>query len=181
MIHRNLALLDALQRLVIIDACQAEAIFDDPGMRAGKRFSIRKTADKEAYKTRTSYILATRRGERSAESAVLEHGLLTYLLLHGMGDTSLVGTRDIPILHQFPTADFDSDGLIDTGELQQYVRATVPALVQQFPAFRTRGQAESGTVLRGRSSEPGVTQDVVESASFPLVEVARPGAKPPGR
>ena len=181
MIHRNLKSLDALQRLVIVDACVAESIYDDPGVRGRNRFSVRKTLDNEAYKARTSYILATRRDERSIEPAVLKHGLLTFVLLHGMGATGLTDARDLPIFQQFPTADFDSNGLIDTGELQRYVRATVPPLAQRFPAINLRGLPNRGAANGGGRAEPGVTEDVAQSAPFPLVEVAQPVAIPPGR
>jgi WD40 repeat protein len=169
MIHRNLSFLDALQRLVIIDACQAEAILDDPGVRARNRLSVRRLADKEAYKARTSYILATRRGERSTEPPELEHGLLTYILLHGMGESRLASPRDVPILEQYPTADLDHDGWIDTGELQQYVRLTVPSLVKRFPVYQPRGVARDDPKRPAQAGAP-VTGDCVESRPFRLVE-----------
>src|SRR5262249_17868883 len=100
-IYRNLGHLDALQRLLIIDACQAEAIFDDPGVR-----QIQQVLEKDMHRTRTSYLLAARRGEPANESPLLEHGLLTYVLLRGM---KAPGLRPLPpamvSLQEFASAD----------------------------------------------------------------------------
>ncbi len=170
-IHRSLSALEALQRLVIIDACQAEAIFDDPEVRARNRLAMRRQAEKDAYRARTSYILATRRGERSTEPPALEHGLLTYVLLHAMGAPDLATSRELAIFQKHPTADFDGDGWIDTAELQQYARLTIPTLVKQFPVFLPRGPA-----TRGRTgsvpSEDAISQDVVKTEAFRLIEAS---------
>jgi WD40 repeat protein len=171
-IHRYLSILDALKRLVIIDACQAEAIFDDPGLKR----SIRRQAESGAYKSRTSYILATRRGGRAIEPAELKHGLLTFLLLHGMGEKGLAAIDEVKVLRDYPTADFDNDGYIDTSELQQYVRLTTPALVAQFPAFEGRGAGLAGNAVRANPGRPnaGVSADAADSKPFPIAEAPRP-------
>ena len=88
-IYRNLSHLDALQRLIIIDACQAEAIDNDPRVRR-----IRQVLETDTHRARTSYLLAARRGEPANESALLEHGLLTYVLLRGM---EAPGLRPLPL------------------------------------------------------------------------------------
>ncbi len=41
LIHSNLRFVEALNRLVIVDACQAEALFEDPGVRASLQRRIR--------------------------------------------------------------------------------------------------------------------------------------------
>src|SRR5207253_9978203 len=78
-LYRMIARMSALNRLVIIDACQAEAIFTDPRVQR-----IQEKIDDGAHRARTSYILAARLGEPANEVQALEHGLLTYLLLRGM-------------------------------------------------------------------------------------------------
>jgi hypothetical protein len=65
-LYRNIARLGALQRLVLIDACQAEAIVDDPGVR-----QILSLVDGSAQRARTAYLLAARHGEPAGESGAL--------------------------------------------------------------------------------------------------------------
>jgi WD40 repeat protein len=173
LVHRNLQFFDALNRLIIVDACQAEAVFDDPIVRGLARQLMRKAADRDAHAARTSYILATRRGERelAVEAAPLEHGLLTYVLLRGMGKRDLRELTPLPeIFRQHPTADLDRDGLVTTGELHQYAGMAVPELLDQFPDL----------VMRGPRGAPGppprseYTQEADASSSFPLVRASRP-------
>ena len=87
-LYRNIARLGALERLVLIDACQAEAIADDSGVR-----QIQSLVDSGAHRARTAYLLAARRGEAAGESGVLEHGLLTYALLKGL---VAAGLKQVP-------------------------------------------------------------------------------------
>jgi WD40 repeat protein/uncharacterized caspase-like protein len=173
MIHNNLAYLDALNRLVIIDACQAEALFDDPRVRTKVRRTLRGLAEREAHVARTSYILATRRGEReqAAESELLEHGLLTYTLLRGMGETGLRKLKpNLPIFTQYPTADLDRDGWVATGELRQYSEMIVPMLIERYPELVLRGPRES----LDRNPRAALSQDSEASSSFPLIEAPAP-------
>ena len=173
MIHNNLAYLDALNRLVIIDACQAEAVFDDPRVRTKVRRTLRSLAERDAHVARTSYILATRRGEReqAAESELLEHGLLTYALLRGMGDTDLRKLKpELPIFTQYPTADLDRDGWVATGELRQYSEMIVPMLIERYPELVLRGPRENPD----RNPRAALSQDSEASFSFPLIEAPSP-------
>jgi hypothetical protein len=169
MIYRNLSFLDALQRLVIIDACQAEAIFDDPAVRIESRRRLRRQVESESYPARTSYILATRRGEREPEASELGHGLLTYVLLRGMGGADLRPRPDVAIFQQYPTADLDRDGWIQTGELQEYARLTIPALSKKFPDLVLRGRA-AGAGAVAAESEAAMSPAFDRSASFALIE-----------
>ena len=174
MIHRSLALAEALQRLVIVDACQAEAVFDDPVVRTKRRRSVRNLAEDDAYQARTSYILASRRGERAGEAEPLKHGLLTYTLLRGMGGTGMGPNPDLPVFETFPTADLNSDGWVETDELRRYADVALPSLAQSYPDL----------VLRGAPSRPGsaaseaVARDVQQADSFPLFELRGPVAVP---
>ncbi len=170
-IHSNLRFVEALNRLVIVDACQAEALFDDPGVRASVQRRIRHSAERDAHPARTSYILATRRGERAAEAEELEHGLLTYVLLRGMGEPGLRPLNDMPILDRFPNADLDHDGWVQTGELRQYAGMTIPVLSQRFPNLVLRGNVAANPL----KSDSAITQDF-EGVSFPLIEIAPPSA-----
>ncbi len=129
LIYRGLSRLEALQRLVIIDACQAEAIFNDPGVRR-----IEQALEKDTRRARTSYLLAARRGEAANESALLEHGLLTYVLLRGM---QAPGLRPLPIrlapFDEIPSADRDGDGFVTSLELREYTDQTLPVLASRLP------------------------------------------------
>jgi len=169
LIHNNLRFIEALNRLVIVDACQAEAIFDDPAVRASVKRLVRRSAARDAHPARTSYILATRRGERAAESEELEHGLLTYVLLRGMGEQGLRPVVDLPILEQFPNADLDHDGLVQTGELRQYAKTTIPVLAERFPNLVLRGNEPAEAARTEATPTPEF-----EGVSFPLVELAAP-------
>ena len=104
-----------------------------PACRASVQRRIRSSAERDAHPARTSYILATRRGERAAEAEELEHGLLTYVLLRGMGEPGLRPLDDLPIFEQFPNADLDHDGWVQTGELRQYAEHDDPGPVSTLP------------------------------------------------
>jgi hypothetical protein len=145
-IYRNLTRLEALQRLVIIDACQAEAIFNDPGVR-----KIEQALERDTRRTRTSYLLAARRGEAANESTVLEHGLLTYVLLRGM---KAPGLRPLPAkladLEKIPSADGNGDGYITSVELNKYAEDALPLLASNLPDLMQR----SGQTVVNPRAEP---------------------------
>ncbi len=169
MIDFNLSNVKALKRVVIVDACESEAIFDD----IRNRRELRRQAEQEARRARTAYILATRRGERAGETSELGHGLLTYALLRGMGQPGLrVPDPDLPVFREHPNADLDGNGWIETAELQQYARLTTPALAERYPGL-LRGPDRP----RPESSEADavVSPGFDKAASFPLVESPRPG------
>ena len=127
----NLMRLDALNRLVIVDACQAEAILADPQVDA-----IRKWMEIGSRRARTSYLMAARRGEPALEVEPLGHGLFTYTLLRGMRE---IPARDEPPeiarLDLRPDADYNGDGVITTAELDRYVKATLPPIAELFPSL----------------------------------------------
>jgi hypothetical protein len=164
MIHFNLSSVDALQRVVIVDACEAEAIFES----LENRRAFRRLAERNAREARVSYILATRRGERAGENPELEHGLLTYTLLRGMGKPGLRPIPDLDVFRRFPTADFNGDGWIETAELQRYARMAIPALAERFPGI-LRGVAQAAP--DSSDAETVLSPDVDSSASFRLIEV----------
>jgi WD40 repeat protein len=145
-VYRNLSRLEALQRLVIIDACQAEAIFNDPAVRR-----LEERLERDTRRTRTSYLLAARRGEAANESAVLEHGLLTYVLLRGM---RAPGLRPLPVrlaaLDAIPSADGDGDGYVTSVELRDYADRTLPVLASNLPDLMQR----SGQTVVNPQPEP---------------------------
>ena len=85
----NLMRLDALNRLVIVDACQAEAILVDPQVAA-----IQKWMEIGSRRARTSYLMAARRGEPALEVEPLGHGLFTYTLLRGMREIDARGRTE---------------------------------------------------------------------------------------
>ncbi len=87
-IYRELPHIDALQRLIIVDACQAETVLDDRGVQA-----VRKALETGSRKPRSAYFLAARFGEPAGEDPVLKHGLLTYVLLWGLGAPGLEAPR----------------------------------------------------------------------------------------
>ncbi len=168
-IELALARLKALNRLVIVDACQAGAIRDDPRVRA-----IQKWMDVSTRRGRTAYLMAARRGEPALEVEPLAHGLFTYTLLMGAG---AIASRDEPkqvsALKLPPNADFDKDGVLSTAELDAYVKQALPEMAALFPsiavASRDAVPARGGT--QALDQAPRVQS---ADASFPLVPLADP-------
>jgi WD40 repeat protein/uncharacterized caspase-like protein len=125
----NLARLKALNRLVIVDACQAEAILEDPRVRA-----IQKWMEISSRRARTSYLMAARRGEPALEVDPLGHGLFTYALLRGLGAIpARREPKEVAALGLPRDADFDKDGIVSTGELDAYSKQALPRLADVFP------------------------------------------------
>ncbi len=172
-LYHRLTRLDALQRLIIVDACQAAAIRDDPAVR-----NIQRLVDKGSRSARNSYLLAARRGEPASEADVLKHGLLTYTLLHGLRAT---GLEQIPAeLGGFPgkpTADRNLDGVVSSAELAEYAEDSLPRLARLFPQLVTR--AGNPGLGKGQTSVDG-SPDLEERGklqstddAFPLIELPR--------
>jgi hypothetical protein len=169
-IHYQLQFVEALQRLVIVDACQAEAIFDNIADRGFDQRAMLELTNGLSHRAQTSYILATRRGELEPEPDQLGHGILTYALLRGMGEPKLVRPREVDdIFRPYPTADFDQDGWIAAGELQRFARLTVPELAARYPGA-TRASA-GPRVLNSSSPAPvSISADLDGSSAFRLIK-----------
>ena len=171
----NLMRLDALNRLVIVDACQAETILVDPQVA-----SIQKWMEIGSRKARTSYLMAARRGEPALEIEPLGHGLFTYTLLRGMGE---VAPSDEPKLvadlKLRRDADYDRDGIITTSELDAYVKEAMPPIAAVFPEMVARGAVKensNSSVERGKATTTAARPNVDQSlrlqtspVSFPLI------------
>ncbi|WP_435019368.1 PQQ-binding-like beta-propeller repeat protein [Tundrisphaera sp. TA3] len=175
-IYARLARLESLQRLVIVDACQAGAILNDPMVR-----KIQRLAETGSRKTRNSYLLAARRGEPATEADALQHGLLTYVLLKGMGAD---GLRTIPPeLGGYPgpaSADLDRDGVVSTSELARYTDETLPRLTQVFPQMVLRAggaSAPTGGLAPTAEQEKALRLQSAEAA-FPLISIEGTPARP---
>ena len=174
LLYNRLARLEALQRLVIVDACQAGAILEDPAVR-----NIRRLVDRGSRKARNSYLLAARRGEPANEADALEHGLLTYTLLQGMGATGLKRIPDD--LGGFPgrtNADRDGDGLVTSDELVAYTDETLPKLARMLPQLVMRAGNAPPAPVPGPNPDgtPELEQKLklsASDASFPLIALPR--------
>jgi WD40 repeat protein len=168
-IAANMMRLKALNRLVIVDACQAEAILEDP--QVGE---IQKWMEIGSRRARTSYLMAARRGEPALEVDPLRHGLFTYTLLRGMGAIDPANEpEEVSRLNLRENADFNGDGLLSTGELDSYVTQNLPAIAQLFPGLVARREAE---LPKGKRVTPAALLDQRPSlqgvnVSFPLVPV----------
>ncbi|HZW32076.1 MAG TPA: WD40 repeat domain-containing protein, partial [Isosphaeraceae bacterium] len=166
----NLARLKALNRLVIVDACQAEAILADPRVRA-----IQKWMEISSRRARTSYLMAARRGEPALEVDPLGHGLFTYALLRGLG--AIPGRREpkeVAALGLPRDADFNKDGIIATAELDAYSKQVLPRLASVFPQLVA--SRRDALVARKAPAPPDATAPLDQAAklqgaetSFPLV------------
>ncbi len=164
-IYRNLSRLDALRRVVVIDACQAQEIHNDPAV-----LRIREAIDDGAHRARTAYLLAARRGEPAGEVAAIEHGMLTYVLLKGMGRE---GLKPVPGLaaSEGPTgADRDHDGLVSTDELRWFADLTLPRLALTFPPLVQVERAGAAPIEVRPAANLGQEPRMQSSgAAFPLV------------
>jgi hypothetical protein len=164
-IYSNLARLRALQRLVVIDACRAEAIHDDPIVER-----IRQNLDYDSFRSRTAYLLATGPGEMAGEAPEIGHGLMTYVLLTGLGDDALKPPPGGPLANGAVTADVDGNQIITTDELRRFVQTHLPSFSKRFPMVVQRSGIEGGGLgLRLPPSPPSKVQG--EEASFDLVAV----------
>jgi WD40 repeat protein/uncharacterized caspase-like protein len=174
-LYKNLARLGALRRLVVIDACQAEAIADDPRVR-----KIQELIDGGAQRARTSYLLAARRGEPAGESSVLEHGVLTYALLRGLGAPRLKPVPGLTVFDGLPNADRDPDRVVTTDELRAFLAATVPPLAAQLPELVLRAGADGPAALPrpaagAAAARPGPAPRIqAAESSFPLTRLPEP-------
>ena len=161
-IASKLARLRALQRLVIVDACQAEAILEDKRVRA-----IQKWMEVSSRKARTSYLMAARLGEPALEAGPLRHGLLTYALLRALGAVTLDGEpKEVKNLGLRANADFNGDGLLSTNEVDAYVKQVLPRLVNIFPA------ADRGAAAAGRGPGLPAPAPSPESDQAPRLQAA---------
>jgi hypothetical protein len=152
---------------VLIDACQAESIADDPGVR-----QIERLIDGTAQRARTAYLLAARRGEPAGESAALEHGLMTYVLLKGLGDPQLKPVAGLDLFDQLPCADRNCDRIITTDELQWFVAAVLPKLSAQLPALVMRAGADGQSTPSRQPAMLGQTPRVqAADTSFTLINL----------
>jgi WD40 repeat protein/uncharacterized caspase-like protein len=173
-IEFGLSHLHALNRLVIVDACQAEAIFEDKGVE------VVRAMDEDSVRAKVSYILAARRGEPAGESAALGHGLLTYTLLRALEAPNLKALQGNVADLLNGTADLNGDQVITSEELRAYIDATLPALAESYPAL----------ALRGAPANPKQLEDLKQSLTlrgsspasiggpFPIVELP---PSPPAR
>jgi WD40 repeat protein/uncharacterized caspase-like protein len=165
-LYNRLARLEALQRLVIIDACQAGAILEDSAVQ-----NLQRVVERGSRKARNAYLLAARRGEPANEADALEHGLLTYTLLRGMGASNLKPINDAP---EPRSADLNHDGIVTSDELVAYADDTLPKLAKMFPELVARAGGKA--LNNDEAGAPALEQRAkIQSAeaSFPLVVVPR--------
>ncbi|RUL84671.1 caspase family protein [Tautonia sociabilis] len=184
-VYSELLGLEALQRVVVIDACQAEAIRSDRSIRR-----IQELIDGAAFEAKTSYFLAaSRQGVPAGESAELGHGLLTYAMLRGLGKPVGRGASFLP-----PTGDprlevrdhADSppfDGYVTTDELRDFVDWALPLLADRFPhlALRTgidgRPDADDDPEAQAEVNASAVPPTIgLNDGGFTLLRVGTPPA-----
>ena len=158
-LYRALTRMAALNRLVVIDACQAEAIYDDRGVRL-----IEQKVDDAAHQARTAYLLAARKGEAAGESSALKHGVLTYLLLRGMGSKSLVPEPGGPL----GNGDLNGDGVVSSDELREYVDSKMPLLVSRI---ELTGARANPNLPKGETPPTPPVRIQAASSSFPLLRL----------
>ncbi|MEO6808587.1 MAG: caspase family protein [Isosphaeraceae bacterium] len=164
-IYKYIARLQAQNRLIIIDACRAAAAANDPAVRRiEERFAEK--VDDGAQRARTSYLLASRRDELAIEVKDLQHGLLTHVLLWGLGDPKL----KLPSNPEPANADFDQNQVVTTEELRRFADETMPVLAARFARQENTLRAGGATPL---APTPGTTLQETGSRPFPLARIPR--------
>jgi hypothetical protein len=166
-LYRKLSHLECLRRLVIIDACHSEAVLQDTAVHR-----IHEFVERGAHEARTSYILAARPDDPASEVEPLGHGLLTYVLLRGLGDSHLKEVPDPSIFTGLRTADRDRDHQITTEEIREYVAVVLPRLTAQFPELVSRDR--DGRRPESTGPQPTIALDPrlrSNTSSFPIVEL----------
>jgi WD40 repeat protein len=163
---RYLLRFPAERRLVVIDACRAGAVLDDPAVRRRIERAAAKVDD-EAHRARTAYILAARKDESAVEVESLKHGLLTYILLWGMGGAQSLQPPPTPVP---PDADADGDKFVTTEELRLFADATLPAMAARFALAARRAGDNSPPIDPDAPPRIQATQ----TEPFPLVDLRRP-------
>ena len=103
--------------------------------------------------------MAARRGEPAGEVAAIEHGMLTYVLLKGMGRE---GLKPVAGLDDPAGADLDGDGIVSTDELRRYADLALPRLARAFPPLVRveRGGRDADRGATGRQPRPGAERAV---------------------
>ena len=120
----------------MIDACQAGFALEDAAVKRIQQ-RLADKVDDEAHRARTSYILAARQNEPAFEVDSLKHGLLTHVLLRGMGAG---GLRPDPAALP-PDADRDHNQIVTTDELRRYVDDGLPLVAAKVvPIVNRAGQ-----------------------------------------
>ena len=168
-IMRNLMRLDALNRLVIVDACQAEAILVDPQV-----LEINKWMEIGSRRARTSYLLAARRGDPALEFDPLQHGLFTFTLLRGMGAIPNDECPDEVVKLDLPAnADRNDDGVISTRELRGFVETAMPRIAEVFPTLVAVNRAavlpKGSPPVPAEDSKQFLQLQRATEISFPLI------------
>ena len=161
--------LDALQRIIVVDACQAGAVRSDESVRR-----IQRLVDDAAFRARTSYYLAAPSQDIPAgESPELGHGLLTYSILRGLGMPLGDGPDRLPRvsgvapLDELANADRPPfDGFVTTGELRWFVDQAMPLLASRFPDLALRAGVD------GRSED---RSEAEVDLSPPITGLTDPG------
>jgi WD40 repeat protein/uncharacterized caspase-like protein len=166
-LYQQLIRVPALQRLVVIDACQAGAAVEDTAVKRMQQ-RVAEQVDNEAQRARTSYILASRKDEPAFEVESLKHGLLTHLLLHGMGAPGLA-----PDPAPLPAnADRDHNQVVTTEELRRYVDEGLPLLAEKvIEVARRAGPAERKNAAGAETSTKRFPVQSTEERGFPLVRL----------
>jgi WD40 repeat protein len=146
-IERDLLHLDALGRLVIVDAAGARGIGNDPGVRL-----VERALRKEAERSKTSYVSYAGEGPetRPAEPGHL-HSPLAFGVLAALGTNGLEWPEGVEGARG---ADKDGNGILSTGELRGYLARVIPRLVAQ-----------------GSPASNGATEIEGEVVEFPLLRI----------
>jgi WD40 repeat protein len=164
-IYQYLVRMPALQRLVIVDACRAEAVRDDPLARKFQE-RVAEKIDDAAHIARTSYILAARRNEPAYEVEELKHGLLTHVLLRGMASPNLQpDPAPLP-----PNAETDRDGVVTTEELRRYADDGLRILASRLLPTIPRSGADDASGTPSEASR-GLQMQATDDQPFPLIRL----------
>ena len=135
----------ALKRMLILDTCNSGAAIAQSKSTARNPFGFIGAIERLSRAQGIYTIAASASSEETVEIRELGHGVLTYALLGGLGDTTITADRH---------ADGNDDGVVNVSEWFGYAADEVPRLTKQHT---------------------GIPQDIKQSAtgdSFPVLPVA---------
>jgi hypothetical protein len=113
----------ALKLVLVLDSCQSGAALNVVAKLVafkGAETAERKATQMLARSAGVFLLAASTRDQSAIEATGLKHGILTYVLLQGLGETAL------------PEATSNQDGMVTMFSLLQYVNQQVPELTEKY-------------------------------------------------
>jgi uncharacterized caspase-like protein len=127
----------ALKRVLIYDTCQSGGVLG-PAQSTRDAFALKKTWETLGRTQGVFTLAAASASEEAQEIDELQHGVLTYALLAGLG-----AVKDGPLANQ-PLKPADSNNLVAVRDWFSYAADKVPVVTESYKHARQTPQFTSG-------------------------------------